>query len=472
LLDWFSKLPQEVTFSNPELCLIYAWAALLASQFDVAAPLLEQAEQLAEPGSYSLGQVASAQAFLARAKRDNSRAIEKSEQALALLPETDIVVRGNIAMNLGLAYWHEGRMAEAEPVLAQACDLSGKAGNYFALITAQIFLARIAAVQGKLHQAAAMFEKLIQAGGQVPILCLAHYDLAAIHQEWNDLPKAAQHLEQGIALSLRSGNMEFQQSGYLLQAILAHVQGDDHGATAALAKADELARDFPAKVRSRTAAFGVQLGLERNNRQMIDHWSTQVNADVDAHSFYRFMGLTRPRLLIAHGEKGQAAQALKTLFETASCAGWGYGALVVRILQSVAAKTSGEAVVFISDALQMGQAEGFIRSFVDAGRGIVPLLQEAARRGITPEYVGQILSAMGAERGKQTPGQANLVEPLSEREIEVLRLVTAGLSNREIALKLVISLGTAKTHIHNVCGKLGARNRTEAAMRARELGIV
>ena len=84
------------------------------------------------------------------------------------------------------------------------------------------------------------------------------------------------------------------------------------------------------------------------------------------------------------------------------------------------------------------------------------------------EYVSQILAALGVDKRKESQ---NLVEPLSEREIEVLRLVTAGLSNREIALKLVISTGTAKTHIHNLCGKLGARNRTEAAMRAKELGL-
>jgi LuxR family maltose regulon positive regulatory protein len=472
LLGWCGRLPQEVIHSNPELCLIHAWAALMTSQFEIAMPLLERTEQMAPPGSYLLGQVASAQAFLARAKRDNSRAIAKSEQALALLPETDVTVRGNIAMNLGLAYWHEGRLAEAERVLMQACGQCGKSGNMFALLTAQIFLARILAVQGKLHQAAAMCEKLIQAAGQVPILCLAHYDLATIYLEWNDLPRALGHFEKGFALAQRSGNVEFLQAGHLLRAILAHANGDESGALAALTEADNLAHDFPAIIRSRTAAFGVQLALARNDPQMLAHWSAQVNAEVDAHSFYRFMGLTRARLLIAQSEKAQAAESLKTLFETASSAGWGYGMLVVRILQSLAAKAGDESTQFIAEALRMGQPEGFIHSFVEASSAIIPLLQEAARRGIAPNYVGQILSAMGIERRKETPAQVNLIEPLSGREMEVLRLVTAGLSNREIALKLVISPGTAKTHIHNLCGKLGARNRTEAAMRAKELRLV
>ena len=124
------------------------------------------------------------------------------------------------------------------------------------------------------------------------------------------------------------------------------------------------------------------------------------------------------------------------------------------------------------DALQLAKPEGFVRTFVDAGTGLIPILQNAARRGDMSEYVGQILAAQGRKPKLPTSEVTSLVELLSQREIEVLRLVTAGFSNREIAGRLFISPGTAKTHIHNLCGKLGARNRTEAAMRAKELGLV
>ncbi len=472
LLNWCGRLPQQVVYSSGDLCLVHAWAGLMASQFDIAAPLLDRAEQLAEPDSDFLGQVASAQAFLARAKRDNALTIEKSEQALALLPETEISMRGIIAMNLGLAYWHEGNLTEAEPVLRQACDLSGKSGNEIALLTSQIFLARIPAAQGKLHRAAAMSEELLRTGAQIPHLCQSYYDLATIHCEWNDLPKAWEHFEQGFVLSQRSGNVEFQQAGFLLRAILAHAQGDDARATDALTEANEMAKDFPAVIRSRVAAFGVQMALAREDPQMLARWEPQVNAEVDAHSFHRFMGLTRPRLLIARGKKEEAAEALKAIYETASRSGWGYGMIVVRILQSLAAKNVDEAMQFTSDALRMGKPEGFVRSFVDAGIAVVPILHEAARRGIETVYVNGILSGMGEKPKKTGAGAGSMIEPLSGREMEVLRLVTAGMSNREIAAQLFISAGTAKTHVHNLCGKLGAHNRTEAAMRAKELGLV
>jgi LuxR family maltose regulon positive regulatory protein len=103
---------------------------------------------------------------------------------------------------------------------------------------------------------------------------------------------------------------------------------------------------------------------------------------------------------------------------------------------------------------------------------LVHYLQEAARRGNQPVYVGEILAAMHETHQAGTLDQSHLEEPLSEREIEVLRLVAAGLSNREIGETLVISTGTAKTHVHNLCGKLGARNRIEAAERGREFGLL
>jgi ATP/maltotriose-dependent transcriptional regulator MalT len=322
-----------------------------------------------------------------------------------------------------------------------------------------------------LHQAFDLDDGLTKAGGQISILCLAHYDLATIHLEWNNLQKAWEHFDKGSALSQSSGNLEFQQAGTLLRAILAHAQGEGGETVTALAEADDKAGDFPEVIRSRTAAFGVQVALRLNDLQMLTRWEPQVKAEVDAHSFYRFMGLTRPRLMIARGQKDEAAEALRAILVKASHSGWGYGVIVARILQSLAAKDTCESISFISEALRMGKPENFIRSFVDAGPDLIPYLREAAQRGIEVEYIGRILAALDTGPSSAARAQTGLVEPLSEREIEVLRLVTAGLSNREIARKLFISPGTAKTHIHNLCGKLDARNRTEAAMRAKEMGL-
>ena len=148
----------------------------------------------------------------------------------------------------------------------------------------------------------------------------------------------------------------------------------------------------------------------------------------------------------------------------------GFAVIASMALQVVAAETKRQGIEILKNAMQLSQPEGFIRTYVDAGPDLIPLLKEAARKGIMPDYVGQILRAFGDKR--KMDSVSPLVEPLSKRELEVLRLVSAGLSNKEIADKLYLSPGTIKTHVHNICGKLGVRNRTEASTRAKEINLI
>ena len=166
--------------------------------------------------------------------------------------------------------------------------------------------------------------------------------------------------------------------------------------------------------------------------------------------FFRFLGLAQERLLIPQGRKAEAAQKLAQKYEIAERAGWIYGAITVHVYQALAAETQLAAVGFLSRALQLSHPGGFIRTYVDAGTALIPWLVEAARGGVYPETIGHILAAYETAHlkpGSQTLSMAALAEPLSAREIEVLRLLAAGLSNQEIAGQLTVSLGTAKTHL-------------------------
>jgi LuxR family maltose regulon positive regulatory protein len=474
LSGWYRQIPQSLLLSNPQLGLNDCWSLLLTGQFEPAEELLVHLEGQAHDTPDFLGRVASAQAYLARAQGNQRRMVEKSHQALALLPKSALSDRGLVAVNLGLASWHAGRMEEAEGALLEALEAGQATGNQHVVLTALIFQGRVMAVRGHLHQAATTFQRAIQQGGQVPINALAHLDLSALHYEWNSLEESAAHLEQAIELCQRSGNDEFLIACWIMVTSLHLAQGDLGGARQALERAWTRTRagDIPAATAERVAVAQVLCSLAKDDLPTALSFADRLTERLDSHSFYRFLGLAKARLLLAQDMDEAAEAYLARLHETASSSGWGYGLVAVLGLQALCARRPEQALRFLEAALELAQPEGYIRTFVEAGGGLVPLLQEAARHGIATEYVGRILAVMGEKPRIVVAGPSSFIEPLSERELEVLRLVAVGLSNREIAQKLVISTGTAKTHVHNICGKLGVRNRIEAAARAKELELI
>lgn len=421
-----------------------------------------------------MGQILAAQAYLARIREDYGRLVELSERALILLPEDELSTRGIVTINLGIAYWHGGHMQQAERTLGQALEIATSTDNLFARVTALIFLGRVMAVRGQLRGSARLYQQSIEEGQQIPSLALAHLDLGALYYEWNVLDESARHLEQAIRISERNRNDEFLAPSLMMMARLRLANGDLPGAQDSLEAAHQRinAGDVPASLVNRIAAAQVHLALAQDDLQGARRWADKLADDADCHNFYRFFNLTGANILLAQNQRAAAHDYLTRCYEGAVKAGWGYGAIAVRVLQTLAAGTPAEALKMLGDALSLAEPEGFVRTFVDAGTALLPHLQEAARRGIEVDYVGKILAAMQKRPKMILIDQTSLVEPLSERELEVLRLVADGLSNREIARKLFISTGTAKTHVHNIIGKLGVRNRTEAAARAIELGLV
>ena len=371
-------------------------------------------------------------------------------------------------MNLGLAYWHMGQMQAAEEVLAEALEAGQATGNYYAALTSLIFQGRVFAVRGRLRQARAYFERAIQQGKEIPINALAYMDLATLHYEWNELDVSDFHLQKAIEICLRAQNNEFLVGALMIQSRLRIAQGDLEGAENSLEQAWELvhSRNIPLPTAVRMNVTQTRLLLAKN--EPLGDWGQKLTDQVDCHPFYRFLGVTKA--IVLSGEHARAY--LEGLSKTAQANEWSYGWIAIRALQATLTASEEEAFDLLAGALQKAESEGFIRSFVEAGEGLVPLLGEAIRRGIQPDYAKRILDVMTEKAEKTGAGTGVLVEALSGREIEVLRLVTAGMSNREIAEQLFISTGTAKTHVHNLCGKLGVRNRTEAAMKAKELNLV
>jgi LuxR family maltose regulon positive regulatory protein len=376
-----------------------------------------------------------------------------------------------VTLNLGIAYLNQRRLVEAEQALVETEHTGQESDNLYARLIALTFLGIIKVVLGKLHQGKEFFEQAIQSGGNSPAVALAHLNYGALLYEWNDLNAAADHLQRGLTMSQRGGNPEVQIGAYRTLALLKQAQGDASAARTIIDEAHQYAREhkLPAIMRAAIAANHVQIALAQDDLETAVHWIEQITPPADASPFYPTLGLARARLLIAQKQYSAASAELAHCFESVARVGWEGGLIAVRVLQSLAAKTKQARLEFLIDALKRAQPEGYIRTFADASEALLPLLQDVALEGTLPEYVGKIMAAI---KQKPSAPTQSLIEPLSEREIEVLRLVAAGLSNLEIAKKLVLSEGTVKTHVHNIYGKLDAQNRTQAIARAREGGII
>jgi LuxR family maltose regulon positive regulatory protein len=480
LVGWLQALPDEVVHARPRLCLECSWPLILTGQLDAAESYLGQAEQAAQDDAAFLGGIVAAQAYIARTRGDARRTIELSQRALTLLPQDDLSSRSIVALNLGLAHWHRGHLAEAEQALTEADHAALQSGNNHVRLMALGTLGPIQAAQGKLHQATVLCRQAIRLGEQSPAIALAHNELSALLYEWNDLEAAADHLRRGIELSQRSGNVELQTGGYRMLACLKQAQGDASGALAALQEAHQLARDHDVTpfVHARNAACHAQIALAQDDVATAVHWAEQVTEDADAFPLYPFLRLTPARLLLAQNQKAAAAEQLEALYDKAVRAGWQFGVVEVRALQALAAPTLTAALTFLAEALTLAQPEGYVRTFVDKGEPMATLLREAASQGIAPEYASKLLAACGVSEygGMEVPPPSlhtqPLIEPLSERELEVLQLLADGLTNQEIAQALCVSVNTVKTHLKNIYGKLGVHSRREAAAKARELNLL
>jgi LuxR family maltose regulon positive regulatory protein len=473
LVRWYVAIPREVLLSNPRLCFDYCWPLLLTGHYEEAAELLTHVEQIAQDIPPFLGEILTAQAYLARAQGNHVLMIERSQRARKLLPKESIASRALVAINLGLAYWHMGNMGATEEVLQEALEASRLTGNYYGAITAIIFQGRVLAVRGQLRKADEFARQAIEQGGQLLINALAYLDMSALHYEWNQLAESDRYLQGAFDLSRRGQNEEFEVGCWMMLSCLRMAQGDLQGAQEAIAGGQEKIDKgtIPLGTASRFELAKLRLALAQGDLRGIQNPENQLDEGLDTHNFNRFTNLSKARVLLMQHQREDASQYLMELAEKAQKNGWGYALIAIRAWQALAARTRQMAGEFLQEAIQLAQPEGLIRTFIEIGVDLIPHLQEAARQGIEPTYVRKILSAFQSDPIPETFARG-FAEPLSEREIEVLRLVVAGLSNREIAQNLVVSLGTAKTHIHNIYSKLEVSNRAQAIARARDFELV
>jgi len=472
LLRWHQQIPVDSILASPEYSRTYAWPLILSGQTQAAQKFLETAENLAPENSVLMGEIAAAQAFLARTIGNDEQLVRYSEQALALLPKTDLSARSIVALNLGIAYWHDGQMEKTEHTLSEILSGTQQSGNKYAELTSLFFLGRVHAVRGHLHQAIDIFKQIVALNVRMPIIGLVYLDLSALSYELNDLEACAQYLGQGEEIIGTKEHLEFRIAGLMQSARLAVAKGDKPEALKILERCGQIrdSADLPMRTQQRIASCIVEIAIACEEMEKALAWSEKAAGGMDSHPFYRFLSLSNVRLLMAKGKKSDALKQINESIQIADAAGWRYGMVHLCVLKAMTTPDMDSAAESLVQALAIGHPEGFMRTFLDQGSDLVPILREAALRGAHPEYVGEILAALEGQTGQTAlpPG----FEPLSEREMDVLRLLAAGLTNKQIADQLFVSISTVKSHVHHISSKLDVSNRTQAVARARQLNLL
>lgn len=486
LLSWLDALPAELVRSQAQLSLYQAWALALTGQLDAVETYLQGAER--QPG-----EMAAIRATVAYFRRDMPQAIALFRQALETLPEDNSFLRGAVALSLGIAYSWCGEVTPASQALSQASIISQASGNLHVALTALWNLAQLHLEQGQLRQAMALCQQALELASQQaeqpgrslpPAAGGAYVSLGSLLYEQNELDRAIDHLEQGIKLGEQAADLAILALGYLSLARVKQAQTDPQAALQLTRQVEQLARRYNSPFwTAQAAAAQARLWIAAGQLEAAEQWAQtyQLKPQGELSYLYEVEYTTLARLLIAQAKFDEALALLERLRQAAEAGGRTGRVIEVLALQALAyqaqAKTD-QANASLAQALSLAEPEGYLRLFLAEGAPMHELL--AAASGRLPEdqqaYLSDLLATFRQEEEKSRPplavGPQPLIEPLSERELELLSLIAAGLSNQAIAEKLVVTVGTVKWHLNNIYGKLDVRSRTQAVARARELGLL
>jgi LuxR family maltose regulon positive regulatory protein len=393
---------------------------------------------------------------------------------LEYLQPDNLPVRTAATWTLGYAHQLQGDRAAARQAYTEVISLGQTSGNIMLTIAAATGLGQIQEGENQLYLAAESYRRVLQLAGEPPLPAAAasYLGLARIFYQWNDLDAAQQHAQQGLQLARQMETVDTPAACEAFLARLKLVQGDVAGAAAILVRAEQFIHQRNFVHRMPEVAAAKVRTLLRQGPPLQEGNLAAAAALAEKYE----LPISQARVYLARRETGEAIALLEPFRQRAEAKGLADEWLKALVLQAVAHQAHGEeeqAVQLLGEALVLAEPGGFIRVFVDEGQPMARLLHEAATRGISPDYVRQLLAAFpSAESGETQASESELVEPLSEREIEVLQLIAEGLTNSEITSRLYLSLHTVKTHARNIYGKLGVRSRTQAVAKARALGVL
>jgi LuxR family maltose regulon positive regulatory protein len=501
LRAWFDMLPEHAIHRRPRLCVFRALVALLSGQTPMANVWLQYAEAAIfetaravghNPGTEErlptdrsiAGEIASVRAILCDMAGDAPGTITLARKALALLPAADVVWRAGLPITLGRALQTTGDRGGAHAAYDAAVQASYANQNYFAAIFGLCHLASLQLSEGRLRAAEATCRwalDLAQNTGlqRLPYTGYAHLYLGLLMYYRNDLDAAEQQLEQAVACGRVGPQMTALRQAFVALAAVMQARGETEQALDCLRQADHFTRPhYRDQMGAETAAYRARLALAQGQLEAAVDWARTngLTPDDDIRAGQERPYLILAQTLYAQGQLDDALRLLARLRRVSEISGEWRTLVESLALEALAFHTDSNTSLAghsLRQALELAEPEGAIRIFVDLGAPMADLLAHVTRRRMRgAAFVRRALAAFGDWKlaGQHQP--QHLDQALTKRELEVLRLLAVGCSNRDIAARLVLAENTVKSYTKRLYAKLDVSSRTQAIARSRELNLL
>ena len=506
LCSWLDLLPEPLFAQRPVLSVGYVGALMSTGQVERAAPRLQAAERWLDvttgvpegpEGSSSdmvvvdveqlrelPGTIEMYRAAQALVHGDPRGTAAHARRAIDLSPEGDHLPRAGGTALLALASWTTGDLGQAHRAYSESMAMMLRVGHASDVLACALAVADIELAQGKLSDAKRTYERALElvavrSGSAVRGTADMHVGLSGVERERNDLQAATQHLLRSQELGAHAGLPQNPYRWRVAMAQLRRAEGDLDGAVDLLEEAERVyTGDFSPDVRP-IPAMRAGLHVARGALGDALRWvrACGITVDDDLSYLREFEHLTLARVMLAAVTVYSIDDAVRFLARLLAAAQDGSrrrSVVEISVVQALALQRRGDgaaATACLRHALTLAQGEGYVRTFVDEGPAMTSLLKAVARQGAASGYARQLLAA-ASRTAPSTPAPQGLIDPLSERELEVLRLLATDLSGPDIARELVVSLSTVRSHTKNIYAKLGVNNRRAAVRQGAELHLL
>jgi LuxR family transcriptional regulator, maltose regulon positive regulatory protein len=498
--SWTGQLSKELIYRRPWLCIYEAQSHALFGQLDEAEVLIAKAEehlQLENPAAdikSMLGHLAYVKSRVTGMRGDVQRAIELSLIARENTPASNQALQSGIGVMLGVGYFMIGDFPKSIQTFKETIQSSSAVKAINGTMAAYCHLARLNAIQGHLNKSYELYQEAgkfaREAGGRnLGAMSLVDVGIANVLYELNDLEAALARIKHGLDFIPLWGNADDIAMAYTTLARIQQSQGNIDGGLETVEKGIQLiqTRGVFSVARDAVHAARVRLWLAQGDLLSAGRWAASQEERLIPDTRFGFENeltrITLSRVYIAQLKPGEAIRLLTRLEESAESGGRTGRLIEILILKALTLQGLGKtalALVPLEKSLSQAEPEGYIRIFVHEGASMQSLLAQwlaHASSGPVRDYASHLLSQFAARSqgsaaapGK-VPPDGNQFEPLTRRELEVLSLLAAGLSNQQIAEKLIISLGTVKFYVHAIMQKFGVHSRTQAILIAKERNL-